>query len=131
LAAIIEACGGTSPASPSSAASLPVVNGTLNANTITVTVEASSPLATVGGMAFVQAGGTAVLAARTGQSSFTALSAMCTHQGCAITAYSGSTFVCPCHGAQFSTNGQVLSGPAASNLQVYNTQFVSNVLTIS
>jgi cytochrome b6-f complex iron-sulfur subunit len=72
-----------------------------------------------------------VLVAHTAQNSFTALSSVCTHAACQITGYSGSSFVCPCHGSQFSTSGKVLNGPAAANLRTFPTQFASNVLTIT
>jgi thiosulfate dehydrogenase (quinone) large subunit len=44
---------------------------------------------------------------------FVAVSALCTHKGCVV-GYSASsrTFLCPCHGASFSTSGEVLGGPA-------------------
>jgi Rieske Fe-S protein len=42
-----------------------------------------------------------------------AVSAACTHMGCAISWMSASgTFVCPCHGAQYNADGTVLSGIA-------------------
>ncbi len=130
LAALVEACGGANPAGSSGGSSLVVLNGTLANGVVTVAIDASSPLGTLGGVAFVQAGTTGLLVARTGQSSFTALNATCTHQACQITSYSGSSYICPCHGSQFSTNGQVLSGPATRNLAAYTTQFSGNVLTI-
>ncbi len=130
LAALVEACGGSNPAGSSGGSSLPVLNGTVANGVVTLTIDTSSPLASVGAVAFVQAGNTGLLVARTGQSSFAALNATCTHQACQITAYSGSTYICPCHGSQFSTNGQVLSGPATRNLVAYTTQFSGNVLTI-
>jgi len=42
-----------------------------------------------------------------------AVSAACTHMGCAISWLEPSTtFLCPCHGAQYNADGSVLSGIA-------------------
>jgi cytochrome b6-f complex iron-sulfur subunit len=133
LGAVLQSCGGSSPTSPggANAASLPTINGTVAGATILVTIDASSPLAAVGSVALVRSGAGNVLVARTAQDSFSALSATCTHAGCAITGYSGQIFVCPCHGAQFDSSGRVLSGPAPTALRQYSTQFTSGVLTIS
>lgn len=47
---------------------------------------------------------------------FKAFSAICPHAGCTVN-FSGSGFVCPCHGSQFdAATGAVLSGPASSGL---------------
>jgi cytochrome b6-f complex iron-sulfur subunit len=134
FASMLESCGGgSSPTSPSggSVSALPTVTGTASGATITVTIDAGSPLAAVGSVALVRTASGDLLVAHTAQDSFTALSATCTHQGCGITAYSGQTFVCPCHGAQFDTSGRVLSGPAPTALRQYQTQLAGNVLTIS
>jgi Rieske Fe-S protein len=131
LAAVVEGCN-KSPTSPSNVASLPSVAGTLTGNsTVTVSIDANSPLATVGDAALVQASGAMLLVARTGPSTFVALSAICTHQTCTITGFASNTYVCPCHGSTFDINGNVTGGPAPSNLRQYATQFANNVLTIS
>ncbi len=45
--------------------------------------------------------------------SFRAVSAICTHLGCTVNrGADGHGFHCPCHGSQFSDNGEVTSGPA-------------------
>ncbi len=132
LAATLESCGGgSSPTSPSGGASaLPTVSGTLSGSTITVTL-AGTALATTGTLALVRTSGGDVLVARTGADTFVALSAGCTHQACEITGYSGQTFVCPCHGSRFDTSGRVVNGPAVSPLRQFQTQFASDVLTIT
>jgi thiosulfate dehydrogenase [quinone] large subunit len=42
---------------------------------------------------------------------FTALSAVCTHQGC-IVAPAGGGFRCPCHGSTYDREGRNTGGPA-------------------
>ncbi len=134
LATILESCGGSggpTSASGLNVSSLPFVSGTPSNGTIVVTIDSSSPLAATGGAALVRSSIGDVLVARTGSSTFTALSSVCTHQACEITGWAGSAFVCPCHGSSFDTSGRVINGPAFSPLQQYHTQFVNGTLTIS
>jgi Rieske Fe-S protein len=42
----------------------------------------------------------------------------CTHQGCEVSPYE-TTIVCPCHGAEFNTKGEVKQGPAETNLKTF------------
>jgi len=136
-AAILQACGGGSPTSANgggggiNAASLPSVNGSVVGNGIQVTIDAASPLAQAGSVAFVQSSAGSVLVARTGADAFSAVTSTCTHQGCTITGHNGSTYVCPCHGSQFDAAGRVLTGPAQRALQQFHTQFSNGVLTIT
>jgi cytochrome b6-f complex iron-sulfur subunit len=125
-----QACGG-SPTSPSSAPALPSVSGTLVNSTLSITIDAASPLAAVGGAATVQASTGTYLIARTAQSAFTALTAVCTHEGCTVSGFANSVYVCPCHGSEFNTSGGVVQGPASSPLRQFQTTFANNVVTIS
>jgi nitrite reductase/ring-hydroxylating ferredoxin subunit len=127
---LLQACGGNST-SPSDAAPLPTINAASAGGAITVTIDAASPLAAVGSLALVQGGSTSALVAHTGQDTFTALTAVCTHEGCTITGVSGQTYVCPCHGSEFNTGGGVVKGPAAAPLRQFTTRFASNALTIT
>ncbi len=68
------------------------------------------------------------LIARTGQNTFTALTAACTHDGCAVSGFAGGVYVCPCHGAEFNTSGGVTQGPAVSALRQFRTTFANNVV---
>ena len=97
-----------------------------------LTNSSNSALNNVGG--YVYNGN--VIVARTGSvlagSSFVALSAACTHNGCTVT-YSGTSshFVCPCHGGTYDTGGNVVSGPPPSPLPKYNTTLNGNILTVA
>jgi hypothetical protein len=53
LGSILQGCSGNPSGPSSSAPSLTTVNGTVSSGTVNVTVDAASPLATVGGAAFV------------------------------------------------------------------------------
>jgi nitrite reductase/ring-hydroxylating ferredoxin subunit len=44
-------------------------------------------------------------------------SSKCTHLGCTINKVENGHMVCPCHGSQFSANGNVLQGPANKPLE--------------
>lgn len=85
-------------------------------------------LKTVGGFAY--SGN--VIIFRTSDTSYSAISRICTHQGCTVN-YSSSSkrLVCPCHGAQFSSTGSVLQGPASRSLTIYTATVVGTTLTIS
>lgn len=131
--AALEGCGGgaSSPTSSDGGASaLPTVSGTLAGSTITVSLTGTA-LAAAGALALVRTSGGDVLVARTGADTFVALSARCTHAACEITAYADQTFVCPCHGSRFDTDGRVLNGPAVSPLGRYQTLLANDVLTIT
>ena len=132
--ALLQACGGGSPTSSgggTNAPALPRIAGTVAGGAIQVTIDAASPLAATGSAALVTSAAANVLVARTAADAFTALTATCTHEGCAITGFSGQSYVCPCHGSQFDTAGRVLNGPATRSLRSYQTQFASGVLTIT
>ncbi len=45
-----------------------------------------------------------------------ALSAICTHRKCKLTAQADRSFYCPCHGSTFDADGHVTHGPAKKDL---------------
>jgi cytochrome b6-f complex iron-sulfur subunit len=89
------------------------------------------PLANVGGVAYVDAGGNPLAVVRLDANTFDALSRVCPHQGGTV-GISGSGFECPVHGARFDDTGAWIGGQPTTNLTSYQTQFDSGtgVLTI-
>jgi cytochrome b6-f complex iron-sulfur subunit len=133
IGSVFQGCDESNPAGPSPVPTLPVASSTTANNAIMVNVDSSSPLAAVGGAALVQSTlspGT-FLVSRTAQDSFTALTAICTHEQCVVTGFENQRYLCPCHGSQYSTTGQVVNGPALIALRQFPTQFANNVLTIT
>lgn len=131
IASLLEACGG-SPTSPDggNVPQLATISGTVSSGTVLVNVDGGSPLASTGGAALVRSASGSFLVARTGQDTFNAVTAVCTHEGCDVTGFQNSTYICPCHGSQFSTSGGVMKGPASRSLQPFQTTFANGQLTI-
>lgn len=60
---------------------------------------------------------------------YKALFLQCSHQGCELSPYE-TTMVCPCHGAEFNTKGEVTQGPAETNLKSFTTTYDNNNIYI-
>jgi cytochrome b6-f complex iron-sulfur subunit len=119
----------TSPSGSSSAPKLTAISGSVSGRTVSVTVDAASGLTSVGSAVMVNSSRGTFLVSRTGDTTFSALTATCTHEGCIIDGFGSSQFVCPCHGSHFTTSGAVAQGPASRALQQFPTQFVDPVLS--
>jgi cytochrome b6-f complex iron-sulfur subunit len=132
LGSLLPGCSG-SPTSPDggSAPPLAVLNGTVSGGVVSVNIGAGSPLAGAGGTALIQSSAGSFLAARTGQDTFTVLTAVCTHESCTVSGFQNSTYVCPCHGSQYNTTGGVVRGPATRALRQFTSQFANDVLTFN
>jgi cytochrome b6-f complex iron-sulfur subunit len=134
LSMAVTGCGGSSTApsgGSSSLPALPTINSNIVTSRIALTVDAGSPLATVGNAALVNASGRSFLVARTAQDTFTALTAVCTHEACTVSNYQNLMYECSCHGSQYSVSGSAVRGPASRSLSSFSTTFAGNVLTIS
>ena len=65
----------------------------------------------------------AVHVVRTGEADVTVFDPHCTHLGCPLAWSSGArSFVCPCHGGTFSSDGEVTGGPPPHALLRYDTR---------
>jgi len=70
-----------------------------------------------GTAAVLKVGGEDVAAYRDDQGALHAVAAVCTHLGCNVEWNDGEkSWDCPCHGSRFSPDGEVLHGPASSDL---------------
>ena len=55
----------------------------------------------------------------------------CTHQGCDVKwSTEGKKYECPCHGAAFDANGEVLNGPATRPLTTYPAKIVGTQVLV-
>ena len=127
-------CGGgdgvDSPTSPGSrAVELGVSPGRYTGSGVEVDV-AGSALAGIGGAVLVESIAGVFLLARTAETTFSAIDAVCSHQSCTVNGADGSVYVCGCHGSRYDRNGRVLGGPATAALRQFRTTFASSVVTI-
>jgi cytochrome b6-f complex iron-sulfur subunit len=67
---------------------------------------------------------------RTGEN-YMAILLHCTHRGCTVNA-GADELKCPCHGSRYSTDGQVIKGPAQKPLKSYpvDTDQVALYITV-
>ena len=109
---------------------LATTNASVAGRTISVPLD-GSPLAAVGSAAIVRTALGNFLVARTAPETFTALTAVCTHEGNPVANFTGSQFVCPTHGSQFNLSGTVAQGPATRPLTTYPTTLAGGVVSFS
>lgn len=100
---------------------------------LVVPIGSDSPLSKVGGFQVVESAAGKIAILRTGESSFVAYSAKCTHKG-GIVAYDAAKkeFVCPKHGSAFDTStGKPVNGPADTPLPSYKTKAGTDSVTVT
>jgi nitrite reductase/ring-hydroxylating ferredoxin subunit len=91
-------------------------------------------LATVGGSLLLDAtslDGQGILLYRAGDTSVLAFSRKCTHLGCTIGGFENGLSLCPCHGSQYDTGGNVVRGPSQTPLRRYTAAISGSTVTIS
>lgn len=100
---------------------------------VTITIDDKSPLNKIGGTAIVDSSAGKVIILRTGDTSFVAFSAKCTHKGGLVEFDPASKqFVCPKHGSRFdSANGSVKEGPATSPIASYRAVGTAASVTVT
>lgn len=104
----------------------------VSANQAQLTFAKFPKLQTVGGGVVVDASGTLVAVLRTSDTAATALSAVCTHEGCTLDYVGGQAPLnCACHGSEFGADGLVLAGPARTSLHVYAATLGADGVTVT
>jgi cytochrome b6-f complex iron-sulfur subunit len=130
LATLLSACSGSSTSPSGAATLLDKSTGKFTGTGVQVTVGGSA-LASVGGAVLVESDAGVFLLARMSQSAFSAIEAVCTHEGCTVTGADGDQYVCPCHGSRYDRSGHVVHGPATASLRQYTSSLAGDVVTIA
>jgi Rieske Fe-S protein len=70
---------------------------------------------------------------RVSSNSASTVSTVCTHQGCTLNAYDPSSqqYFCACHGSIFSSNGNVVAGPATTPLPSYVSTITASAIEVT
>ena len=100
---------------------------------VTVSINDKSPLSEIGGSILVDSTAGQIIVVRTGDSSFIAFSALCTHKRGLID-YDPvkKQFTCPKHNSTFDgATGNVIDGPADEPLPSYPAKGTSSSVTVS
>lgn len=100
---------------------------------ITFTIDDKSPLSKVGGSQVFDSKVGKIIILRTGDASFVAFSAKCTHKGAQIEYdENAGNFLCPKHGSRFDKgSGAVVEGPADNPLPAYPAKGTATSVIIS
>lgn len=124
----------TPPPSTGAVVSVPSVSAVPVADGFEVRITGGSPLSELWGFARCLVDdrgiGRYVLLMRTGASAVTAMSAVCTHEGCIVSGVDGAVFVCPCHGSRYDHTGAVVRGPAPAALPQLAAALEGDTLTV-
>lgn len=98
---------------------------------VTFAIDEKSPLNKVGGSTTVESPAGKIVIVRTGDASFIAVSAKCTHKGGPLNYDAASKqFVCDWHGSKFGADGSNVSGPAKTPIPTYPATGDSKSVTV-
>ncbi|NBC05027.1 MAG: Rieske 2Fe-2S domain-containing protein [Bacteroidetes bacterium] len=104
---------------------------TNNGNTVEIDLTKGdvAALTSSGGWLLINAA--SVLIVNIDDSVFRAFTSVCTHQGCSDDwSFSDNLFICNCHDSRFNTNGEVVRGPANSDLDEFDVDVEGDIITV-
>ena len=115
-----------------SGSSLPTATSTTCSGTsacIDLADPTNAALMTIGGAMLIDTARDTIIVIRSSETVVIALSAICTHAGCALD-FAAPQLTCPCHGSVFDEHGNVVTGPARSSLKVYSASLAGTTITV-
>ncbi|WKW13018.1 Rieske (2Fe-2S) protein [Pseudogemmatithrix spongiicola] len=125
---VLQGCGDGDIGGPGAPDFAPPIAG----GRLVVSLASFPALATVGGIARVDAGGTAPIAAvRIASETFLAVSMVCTHAGFQPIEIRPTGFRCPNHGAQFDREGAWVGGQPTGDLFQYPVAYDATAGTVT
>lgn len=71
-----------------------------------------------------------IIVTRISATEFAAVSEVCTHQGCSVATFNGTSLNCPCHGSRYDAKGKVLEGPAVAALTTFTTSYTAGATSV-
>ncbi len=99
---------------------------TSNELSLDLTSSPYSKLNTVGNYVIVSS----IVIARVSDSSFAAVTQVCSHEGKRAVYYLNGEFYCPEHGAKFSPSGSGLNSKGSRGLKTYRTELIGTTLKV-
>ena len=122
LGVVLAACGGAAHDGPTAVQTIP---------SMSVKLADYPTLDTVGGVAYIGSGTTALILVRTTATTVVAFSRICPHNGFTVSENAGE-FLCPLHGARFKlTTGAWIGGQQTSNLVRYPATYDAAAGTVT
>jgi Rieske Fe-S protein len=97
---------------------------------VVVTLAEYPALAQAGGIARISGVSPPLALVNERGANYAAFSLVCPHQGSTVQV-TGSSFVCPAHGARFDANGQWTGGQHTSSLREYSTSYDAEAGTVT
>lgn len=125
---VLQGCGDGDIGGPGAPDVAPPITG----GRLVVRITDFPALATVGGIARVDSGGsTPIAAVRIASETFLAVSMVCTHAGFQPIEIRTTGFRCPNHGAQFNREGEWVGGQPTGNLLQYPVAYDATAGTLT